>query len=100
MTDTSWLEVTSTGISMALYVQPGARDAGPAGTFDGLPKVRIRSRARDGAANKELVSFLSKVLGVSARCITIASGPHSRRKRIVVEGQGDVLAGKARTLLG
>ena len=99
MTTDSWLEVTSDGISMTLYVQPGARQAGPAGTFDGLPKVRIRSRAREGAANKELLRLLSKAFGVPTSRIVIASGSSSRRKRVVVLGQGDLLADRARELL-
>ncbi len=100
MTDDSWIEVTPAGISLTLYVQPGARDAGPAGLFDGVPKVRIRSRAREGAANKELVRLLSRTLGVPAGSVRIASGSRSRRKRVVIEGQGDALAARARDLLG
>lgn len=100
MTDVPWLEVTATGIALKLHVQPGARKAGPAGSFDGLPKVRLRARAREGAANRELVKWLSSMLDVPASCVSIASGSRSRRKRVVVEGQGRVLAVRARELLG
>jgi uncharacterized protein (TIGR00251 family) len=100
MTDGSWLDVTATGIALMLYVQPGAAKAGPAGLFDGIPKVRIRSRAREGAANRELVRLLAKALGVPASRVRIASGSRSRRKRVLVEGQGASLASRARELLG
>jgi uncharacterized protein (TIGR00251 family) len=95
-----WLEPTSAGICLTLYVQPGASKAGPSGTFDGLPKIRLRSRAREGAANEELVRLLSKALGVPRSSVSISSGSHSRRKRITVEGPTEDLSSQARELLG
>lgn len=93
MTTPAWLEESREGVILSVYVQPGARAAGPAGTFDGLPKLRLRSRAREGRANKELLQWLSSSLGVPTRDTRILSGRSSRRKK--VEILGDV--GRLRT---
>jgi uncharacterized protein (TIGR00251 family) len=73
-------------VLLTLYVQPGAGRTGFAGTFDGVPKLRLAARARDGEANDELVRFLSRSLRVPRTSIEIVSGSRSRRKRVRIEG--------------
>ena len=63
-----------------LYVQPGARKSELAGLFDGVLKIRIKARAIDGMANKELLRFFRKDLGLKSA--DLVSGLQSRYKKM------------------
>ena len=95
-----WLTIHEDGISIALYVQPGAKRTAPAGLHDGVPKVRLAAPARDGEANRELTRWFSKTLGVARSAVTITSGTRSRRKRLKIEGPPGDLAARALRVLG
>lgn len=47
---------------------------------DGKVKVQVKSPAKEGRANHELISFLSSLLSVPKTSITIKSGQRSRQK--------------------
>jgi len=53
---------------------------------DGGFRLRITSPPVDGAANDEILRFLSKFLGVAKSSVTIVSGDKSRVKRIRISG--------------
>ncbi len=55
-------------------------------------KVRVAATPEDGKANKELVKFLSKTLGVAAKQIRIATGEASRYKKLKIDGDLDLVA--------
>ncbi|NWF69845.1 MAG: DUF167 domain-containing protein [Chloroflexi bacterium] len=56
---------------------------------DGALKIRlVASPAGDPAANKELVAFLAKHLGVPEAKIEIVAGANGRDKLVSVEGIG------------
>jgi uncharacterized protein len=59
--------------------------------------IRLNAPPVDGAANDALIAFLSDVLEVPRRSISIVSGERSRDKRVRVEGI-DVAAALARLL--
>ncbi len=46
--------------------------------------VRLRAKAIDGAANKGLIAYLAKLLGVAKSGITVEQGTTSRQKRLRV----------------
>ena len=48
--------------------------------------IRLHAPPVDGAANDALIAFLSDVLDVPRRSITIVSGQTSRDKRVQVDG--------------
>lgn len=73
-------------ISIPVHVQPNARRNEVLGFEDGVLRVRIAAPPVKGKANKELVDFLSKLLGVSKGSITIEKGLTSRRKVIAIYG--------------
>ncbi len=100
MSHPTWLSLTRSGIVVTVHVQPGSRRPGPAGLFDGVPRVRIGSAAREGAANDELVRWLARELGVPRACVTVKSGDHGRRKRIAIEGVPAELATRIAALWG
>jgi uncharacterized protein YggU (UPF0235/DUF167 family) len=53
---------------------------------DGAIKIRIAARAVENAANKALVEFVAKALGVAKRSVRIVSGGASRRKVLEIDG--------------
>jgi uncharacterized protein (TIGR00251 family) len=58
--------------------------------------IRLAAPPVEGAANEALVAFLSDVLDLPRRNITIVSGETSRDKRVRIEGLDETTA---RTLL-
>ena len=54
--------------------------------------IRLAAPPVEGAANEALVSFLSDVLDLPRRSITIVSGETSRNKRVRIEGIDEATA--------
>ena len=69
-------------------VVPRASRTEIAGEHDGAVRIRIAAPPVDGAANDELIRFLSRLLGVPRSAVTIESGGASRSKRVSVAGIG------------
>lgn len=69
-----------------VQVHPGAKKNELLRFQDGVWHLKIAAPPLEGKANKELIEFLSDVLGVSKSRITIEKGTTSRRKLVVVEG--------------
>ena len=67
-------------------MQPNARRNEVLGFEDGILRVKIAAPPVKGKANKELVLFLSQLIGVSKSSINIKSGLTGRRKVITVTG--------------
>ena len=77
--DGSWCE-------FEVRVQPGASRTGLAGQWGELARIRLAAPPVDGAANKELAVFLSRLLKVPRSAVTLVAGQSSRTKRIRVGG--------------
>ena len=56
------------------------------GFTDGILQVRITAPPVKGKANKELIAFLSKSLGVNKSSLSIVKGHTSRNKVIAIDG--------------
>jgi len=70
-------------VMLFLKVQPGASRSEFAGTYgEEAVKVRIAAPAVEGAANKELIKFLSKRFKVPKSAVEIVSGETSKIKRV------------------
>ena len=85
-----------------MQIQPNARRNEVLGFEYGVLRVKIAAPPVKGKANRELIDFLSKLLGVSKGSITIEKGLTSRRKLVMIEGlsQAEVtkrLLGKSST---
>ena len=61
---------------------PNAAQNKVVGFSDGVWQVRVSAPPVKGKANKELIAFLSKVLGVSKSSLSIAKG-HTRRNKVI-----------------
>jgi uncharacterized protein (TIGR00251 family) len=81
-----WLQETSDGVSLAVKVIPRAGATKIAGTREGRLLIRLAAAPVDGAANDALIAFLSGILKVPARHITVASGAHNRNKLVAIAG--------------
>ena len=74
------------GTHVLVHVQPSASRNEVVGFEEGVLRIKIAAPPVKGKANRELVDFLSKLLGVSKSSITIEKGLTSRRKVIAIEG--------------
>lgn len=55
-------------------------------------KIRIAAPPEDGQANKELIRYLAKGLGLPQKSVKLASGETSRYKKLKIEGDLDLEA--------
>jgi uncharacterized protein (TIGR00251 family) len=92
----SLFTVTSSGVRIAIQVQPRASRTELAGLHGEALKVRLAAPPVDGAANEALIRFLAETLHVPRTAVTISSGLSGRRKHVLVSGLG--LAEVARLL--
>lgn len=72
--------------TITLRVQPNARRTEVLKLEDNVLHVKIAAPPVKGQANRELIDFLSRSLGVSKGSITIEKGLTSRTKVIAVAG--------------
>jgi len=56
------------------------------GLEDGVFRIKLTAPPVEGKANKALVAFLSKALGLSKGAVTILSGERSREKTLSIRG--------------
>ena len=49
-------------------------------------KISVRSPPVDGEANRALLRFLAKALGVKISSLSLAQGAHSRDKSVEIQG--------------
>ena len=75
---------SETKISLRVY--PGAARTEVVNFTDGVLRIRVAAPPVKGKANRELIAFLSSLLGVGKDALTIASGHTSRSKVIAVNG--------------
>jgi uncharacterized protein (TIGR00251 family) len=97
-----WRYSTS-GITASLRVTPrGGRDDidGIETLADGrsVVKVRVRSPAEGGEANRAVTELLARVLGVPKKSVHLKSGATSRLKQVAVDGDPKRLGEVLRTL--
>lgn len=83
-----WLEPAPEGVFIRVRVQPRSSKNSVEGVLGDSLKIRLTSPPVEGEANKALVAFLAKLLGVKKRAVTLASGEKSKSKRVRVEGLG------------
>jgi uncharacterized protein (TIGR00251 family) len=71
-----------------LYVRvsPGAKRSEVSGLDGGELRLRIAAPASEGKANRELLTFLARSLGVSQSAVSLVRGAGSRHKLVEIEG--------------
>jgi uncharacterized protein (TIGR00251 family) len=73
-------------IRILLRVHPNASRNEVVGFSGGVLRVRVAAPPVRGKANKELVAFLSQILGVSKGALTIIHGRASKNKILAIDG--------------
>lgn len=76
----------STPLRLQVRVTPRASRNEITGFTDGTLHVRVAAPPDKGKANKELIDYLSRVLGVSKSALRLLRGHASRNKVIAVDG--------------
>ena len=80
------IQTVPQGLSIPVRVAPRAAQNQVAGAVGGVLKVRLTAPPVEGAANKALVKFLAKTLGLPRRQISLLSGHKARSKRLLIQG--------------
>jgi uncharacterized protein (TIGR00251 family) len=73
-------------VTFGVRVVPRASRTEIVGVYDGMLKIKLKSPPVGGAANDELIRFLSKQLEIPTANIEIISGQTSRAKRLRIKG--------------
>jgi len=73
-------------VRFSVHVQPRATRTEIVGVHGSALKIRVAAPPVDGAANDELVRFLSKLFAVSRRDVRILAGDTSRLKVVEIIG--------------
>jgi uncharacterized protein (TIGR00251 family) len=74
------------GVSIRVHVAPRASRNKVLGVHDGALKVALTAPPVEGAANRALVEFMTKIVGVPKSAVSILSGEASRHKVVEVMG--------------
>ncbi len=78
--------VEKKGLLVRVKARPGASREEVSLDDDGTLRVRVTTKAVDGAANKALVRLLARRLGIPKSGVRIRSGERSRYKLVSLEG--------------
>lgn len=67
-------------VQLSVRVQPGARRAGPAGSWNGLLKLAVGAPPEDGRANAAAAALLAELFGLRPSSVELLRGHSSRSK--------------------
>ena len=84
----NFIEKTPSGICLKIYATPRSSKTLVAGIHGDPPRLKIRIAAPpvEGAANEELLKFLSKTLKISRQQISLIRGESSKFKDVLCNG--------------
>ena len=77
-----WYEKKDESVIFYIKAQPNSSQNKIAGVLGDSLKINIKAPAVEGAANKELIKFLSKTFKIAKSDIEFVSGEMSKRKAI------------------
>lgn len=72
-------------VAISVHAKPGSKLSAITDVSEEAVGVQIDAPARDGEANAALIEFISSVLGVKKRQVSLGSGSKSREKIVLVE---------------
>jgi uncharacterized protein (TIGR00251 family) len=79
---------------ISLHVHPGASRNEVVGFSGGVLRVKVAAPPVRDKANKELIAFLSQILGVNKDALTIIHGRASKNKVLAIEGMSQEMVMK------
>lgn len=74
------------GASFLVKAHAGSRRDAISGVHDGMLKVEVTTAPEKGKANKAIIKFLAKKLGVGASELVLLSGETNPKKRFGIKG--------------
>ncbi|KAK2656008.1 hypothetical protein Ddye_009060 [Dipteronia dyeriana] len=77
--------VAPSSVAITIHAKPGTKSASVTDVSDEAVGVQIDAPAKDGEANAALLDYMSSVLGVKRRQLSIGAGSKSRVKIVIVE---------------
>ncbi|WJZ86422.1 hypothetical protein VitviT2T_005879 [Vitis vinifera] len=77
--------VPPSSVSITVHAKPGSKVSSITDFDDEALGVQIDAPAKDGEANAALLDYISSVVGVKRRQVSISSGSKSRDKVVIVE---------------
>ena len=80
--NTLQIQQTETDSHFKVKVVPASSRTIIVGALDGMLKMRVTAVPEKGRANKSIIDFLAKKLGVNKKAVTIIAGAGSPVKRI------------------
>ena len=95
-TDAAFVDRGAEGLLLHLHVVPGASRTEVAGLHGDRLKIRIKAKASEGAANRELLRFLADLFGLAPSTLEIVRGATDRRKTVRLPPGVDVRAALGR----
>ncbi|KAJ3117918.1 hypothetical protein HDU96_004816 [Phlyctochytrium bullatum] len=78
----------SRSLHLHVLLKPNAKRSAVVGIIDEALHLQIAAPPRDGEANKEVVQFVSKLLGLPKSCVSIVAGHKAREKVVALEVPG------------
>jgi len=80
------IKETEHGVIFHIHIVPRSAKCEVAGVQGDALKLRITAPPVEGQANTECIRFLSDILGVRKKQVTILSGHKSKKKTVAIEG--------------
>ncbi|ESQ30585.1 hypothetical protein EUTSA_v10011860mg [Eutrema salsugineum] len=77
--------VSPSSVAITIHAKPGSKSASITDVSEEAVGVQIDAPARDGEANAALLEYISSVLGVKRRQVSLGSGSKFRDKVVIVE---------------
>lgn len=93
------ITVGKEGVYINVHAQPGVRKPQLRGMHGDAIKIAVREAAQDGKANTAIVNFMAELLGCAKRDVVVASGHTSRRKRLFIHGDAQLVINRLREML-
>ena len=82
------------GAVLACHVQPNASKTAVVGMYGDELKITLKTPPVDGKANQELCRYFAELLDLPPSRIQLISGQTSRRKRIFIPVEPEILLRK------
>lgn len=80
-----YVEPKDDGWCLLVRVQPGAKKSEFAGELENRLRIRLAAPAVENKANKALVVFVARSLGLRPSRVTLVSGETGRQKRLFIQ---------------
>ncbi len=80
-----WHQIIENNVKIKIYAKPNAKKSALVAISEerGL-HIALHAKAQDGAANKELIAYLAKLLELPKTKIILEKGESSRHKQVLV----------------